>query len=1001
MAIEDLATIQVIPGETITMPEPSSGGGTKNSPGSAACLVVIYTQERLFLGKRFVLENNPTRVGRSTDNHIVLDSSSVSRQHGRFEHRAGAWIVVDDGSTNGTECNDERISRELALKNGDRVKIGPTIFKYLSGADVEAQYHEELYQMNVIDGLTQIHNERYLYGSLEREILLARRHERDLSLLRFDIDHFQRVNDVHGPLAGDFVLKEVTRIVQGRIRQNDVFARYGVDEFAIILPETSTGEAARLGEVCRQDVHAHAYVFQASTIHVAISVGVALLKGSDETASDVIKRAGEWLFFAKNSGRNRVCAPGFASYGSQPIPSMSRRHIDGASLLEKALTKEPPGVLLAFEIDEEAVIVERLGTKVREAWFQQLTFDVGGRLDAEDTLAVWRGRYVLGALRDGNPEKAVALAGDVRAIWGSHSTPAEHRSVPRRLRYATMNAQDLATHRERALDVLVGQLSQRAPSIPPLGDDLPFPIAALNAMVSARKDALGRVKALLDGIEKTLRFSVAIAVGLLRDGGSTQQKERCGEVLVRAARFGPSWEYIAPDLMALITDGLAGEAAVAMRALGHVRRKDGSNLAQSLFYVRNLRGIITRQTGLSEDAYEIEEPRLQEILALFLAALAPLSRLRLVSVAEIESIEDDDSFRYALYLHRGAGEQFPITRVRLPHRLQKNWCYLLAEDPDRPPLFLAPVVLSRTCEVCGRIEVAIAEQLVMGPGGSRVSTGGVITNHGGSIELPGPKMMKGLYESVLAAEARLSRALSENGPWSDGSPDGPTLNGSEQSPWAVVPPPPSTLPHPPLRPVTVLFLGANPSDTTRLALDREQREVTKRVRATPHGSRFGFAHEWAVRVGDLQESLLRHTPDVVHFSGHGSSTGQLLLEDDRGRSFQVEPEALGKLFGILDGKAPVRCVVLNACYSAVQAAAIAEHVDCVVAMSTSIGDVSAISFAEAFYQAIGFGRSLRAAFDLGCSQIDLKALGEADVPRLFLRQGVAAEGIYLIGPAPR
>jgi two-component system, cell cycle response regulator len=281
--------------------------GTTGKPGGTDCLVVIYTKEPTLLGKRFVLENNPTRVGRGADNHIVLDGDSVSRRHAHFEQRETPWLIVDDGSTNGTYCNDEQISREVVLKNGDRVKIGPTIFKFLSGADVEAQYHEEIYRMTIIDGLTQIHNKRYLYEALEREMIRGRRHERELAILMFDIDHFKRINDVHGHLAGDFVLKELARIVQSRIRRDEVFARYGGEEFAIILPETSLEGAAALGETLRQKVAEHLFVFQADSIRVTISVGGALLRETDRAANELIKRADERLYLAKNSGRNRVC----------------------------------------------------------------------------------------------------------------------------------------------------------------------------------------------------------------------------------------------------------------------------------------------------------------------------------------------------------------------------------------------------------------------------------------------------------------------------------------------------------------------------------------------------------------------------------------------------------------------------------------------------------------------------------------------------------------------
>jgi diguanylate cyclase (GGDEF)-like protein len=270
------------------------------------CLVVIYTKEAGLLGKRFVLDRNPLRVGRGADNHIVLEGDSVSRRHAHFERRSNAWYVVDDGSTNGTYVNEEQIAREALLANSDRIKVGPTILKFLSGADAEAKYHEEIYRMTIVDGLTQIHNKRYLYEALEREVIRARRHERALSVMMFDIDYFKRINDQFGHLAGDYVLRELARIVQDRIRRDEVFARYGGEEFAIVLPETPLEGAVSLAENLRSRVAEHPFSFQGERIAVTISIGCAPLT-DDKTATDLIQRADEKLYEAKRSGRNRVC----------------------------------------------------------------------------------------------------------------------------------------------------------------------------------------------------------------------------------------------------------------------------------------------------------------------------------------------------------------------------------------------------------------------------------------------------------------------------------------------------------------------------------------------------------------------------------------------------------------------------------------------------------------------------------------------------------------------
>ncbi len=270
------------------------------------CLVVIYTKEPTLLGRRFVLDSSPIWIGRGAENHIVLEGDSVSRRHAHFEQRGGAWYCVDDGSTNGSYVNDEQIMREARLGNGDRIKIGPTIFKFLSGQDVEAQYHEEIYRITIIDGLTQAHNKRHLFEALEKEITRARRYARDLSCIMFDIDHFKKINDVHGHLAGDYVLKEIARVVRSRLRGEETFARYGGEEFCIVCPETPLDGARTLAEDIRRRVAEAQFVFQGERIQCTISCGVALLGAEDKDGNALIKHADEKLYEAKRGGRNRV-----------------------------------------------------------------------------------------------------------------------------------------------------------------------------------------------------------------------------------------------------------------------------------------------------------------------------------------------------------------------------------------------------------------------------------------------------------------------------------------------------------------------------------------------------------------------------------------------------------------------------------------------------------------------------------------------------------------------
>ena len=184
--------------------------------------------------------------------------------------------------------------------------------------------------------------------------------------------------------------------------------------------------------------------------------------------------------------------------------------------------------------------------------------------------------------------------------------------------------------------------------------------------------------------------------------------------------------------------------------------------------------------------------------------------------------------------------------------------------------------------------------------------------------------------------------------------------------------------------IKILFLAANPSDTTRLKLDRESRSIDQALRQAEFRDKFEVIQHWAVRVGDLQGLLLRYKPDIVHFSGHGSEASEIILEDNLGKSNSVSVRALSQLFSVL--KDNIRCVVLNACYSKPQAQAIAQNIDSVVGMSKAITDDAAISFATAFYQGLGYGRDLKTAFDLGCVQIDMENLDEQDTPQIIALQ---------------
>jgi diguanylate cyclase (GGDEF)-like protein len=270
-------------------------------PGEA-CIIVIYGPE---LGKRVQLGTAPFEIGRSSKNDLFLDQESISRHHARITFDGTQYWVADNNSTNGTYVNDEAV-REQRLRDGDQVRIGRSILKFMTGENIEVHYHEEIYRLMTVDGLTQVFNRRYFNEALEREFNRSKRYDRALSLIAFDIDHFKRVNDTHGHLAGDNLLRQIATAVKPRLRREDIFARTGGEEFGILLPEIAVDGARITAEKVRRIVESTPLRYEQQVIPVTVSLGVALMVAADATPEELYKRADERLYEAKQGGRNRV-----------------------------------------------------------------------------------------------------------------------------------------------------------------------------------------------------------------------------------------------------------------------------------------------------------------------------------------------------------------------------------------------------------------------------------------------------------------------------------------------------------------------------------------------------------------------------------------------------------------------------------------------------------------------------------------------------------------------
>jgi len=275
---------------------------------NTSCLVHIYPTG-VAMGMRYAIGEKPLVLGRGEDCDIRITDHSVSRKHARIDFDPEGVKVTDLGSTNGTFVNDRLMQGVASLQDGDYLRIGNCIYRFLAGGNIEAEYHEEIYRLTIIDALTQTHNQRSLLEFLDRELVRSNRHGRPLAVVMFDIDFFKNVNDQFGHLAGDFALRELSNLIRGTVRREDLFARYGGEEFAIVLVETGLPEARDVAERIRGLVGKHVFRFEESQFRLTVSIGVCATAGDEGlTTKDMIRRADEKLYAAKNAGRDQVTA---------------------------------------------------------------------------------------------------------------------------------------------------------------------------------------------------------------------------------------------------------------------------------------------------------------------------------------------------------------------------------------------------------------------------------------------------------------------------------------------------------------------------------------------------------------------------------------------------------------------------------------------------------------------------------------------------------------------
>ena len=263
-------------------------------------------------GKTFRLKKDgPTTVGRSKEADITLNDTSISRKHAEITTNGSDKVaIIDLNSTNGTFVNGNRV-KEANLQEGDKLQLGDSLIHKFSFQDVlEEAFQENLYKSATQDSLTGIYNKKFFVDTFSKEFSYNKRGEEVFSLIMFDIDHFKKINDAHGHLTGDYVLRCVAQVISRELRTEDIFCRYGGEEFTIILKGQGAAPSRNFAERIRKVVCTTKFEHEGKVVPVSISIGIATFdkKGKFDGYNDMIKEADSYLYKAKDRGRNQVCA---------------------------------------------------------------------------------------------------------------------------------------------------------------------------------------------------------------------------------------------------------------------------------------------------------------------------------------------------------------------------------------------------------------------------------------------------------------------------------------------------------------------------------------------------------------------------------------------------------------------------------------------------------------------------------------------------------------------
>jgi diguanylate cyclase (GGDEF)-like protein len=287
-------------------------GGSSNPPPVKASRAVLTVQSGADAGRVVPLSHTlPNAIGRAEECTVALADARLSRVHARLTFAGGAWMLSDEGSTNGTFVNGVQVEKYSVIEDGARILLGGTVsLRFSFMTDDEERAMGRIYDAAMRDGLTGAYNRKALEERLASECAFAQRHQTPLSIVLLDVDDFKAVNDQYGHLAGDAVICEVALRLARAVRTEDVVGRYGGEEFVVVARDIALDKAAQLAERLRRILSGEPVVFEDRAIAVSASFGVASITccGDKKDVRTLFAIADERLYAAKRAGRNRVVA---------------------------------------------------------------------------------------------------------------------------------------------------------------------------------------------------------------------------------------------------------------------------------------------------------------------------------------------------------------------------------------------------------------------------------------------------------------------------------------------------------------------------------------------------------------------------------------------------------------------------------------------------------------------------------------------------------------------